>query len=72
MNAHRLFAALNLPQIDRMQLGFFRQLFLAYVGFLPVFSDGRADEFSMPDVFCHSRSGKQQLGDENTVHTLLF
>ena len=71
MNAHRLFAALDLAEIDGMQLGFFRQFFLADADCIPMFSDGCADEFSMPRFVCHSRSGKQQPSGENTVHTLL-
>ena len=36
MEAHRLFSAFNLAEIDGMQIGFFRQLFLAQVRAPPV------------------------------------
>jgi len=48
MNTHRLLTSLNLSEIDRVQLGFFRQLLLAYLRRTTMSADGRADEFSMP------------------------
>ena len=43
MDAHRLFSAFNLAEIDGMQIGLFRQLFLAHFTCFPMYSDGVPD-----------------------------
>ena len=47
MNACRLLAAFNLPKIDRMQVRFLRQFFLAYFCGLAMSPDSFANDFLM-------------------------
>ncbi len=70
MNTDRLFSALDLAKIDRMQIGFFRQLFLAYAQFLPVFPNCLADDFLMWLPFGHGYNANKK--PQKVTHCITF
>lgn len=71
-NAGGFLATFQFADIDRVQIGFFRQLFLAQFGGLAKFANGVANDFLMLLGFFHAFSGKQEAGRSNTVHSPLF
>jgi hypothetical protein len=62
VNAYRLLAAFNLPEINGMQVRLFGQLFLAHFCGLAMPTDGFADDFLMEQAFRHALSPKQEGG----------
>jgi len=71
-NAGRFFAAFQFTDIDRVQVGFLRQLFLTQFGTFSKTANGFANDFLMSQSFCHAFSGKQEAGRNKTVHSPLF
>ena len=54
MNTDGLFSAFNLTEINRMQVGLFRQFFLAHFSRFAVLSDGFSNHLLMWQTFRHA------------------
>jgi hypothetical protein len=72
MNTGRFLASLQFANVNRMQVSFFRQSFLAHFGALSEPANGFADDFRMSQRFSHALSGKQEAGANDTVNSPLF
>ncbi len=73
MEADPLLAALHFADIDRVEIGFFRQFFLTHFGLFAVFSDRLTKNFAMLRNAGHTPQVEQEGRPENyTQHGCIF
>lgn len=71
-DAGSFLASFQLANVNRVQVSFFRQFFLAKLGALSKSANGFADDLLVSQGFRHAVSGKQEAGEINTVYSTLF
>jgi hypothetical protein len=72
MEADPLLTPLDFAHVNGMQVGFFRQFFLAQTGPATIVPDGVSEGFELLPRARHSRSKKQEGGMANTPNMGLF
>jgi hypothetical protein len=66
-----LFSAFNFANVNRVQIGFFRELFLAQANFFSAISDGVAQDFQLSRTR-HNPLGEQDRRNLRTPNMGLF
>jgi hypothetical protein len=72
MNTCCLLSTFDLAKIDWMQVSFFRQLFLAHIGFPTMFADGFPDYFLIWQLSRHTRYASKKWKDKTHCITFYF
>jgi hypothetical protein len=72
MNANGLLTSFDFPDVNRVKVSFFSQLFLGKTRSLTVLADGFPDKPSLSRRCRHATTGKQEAAPINTVYNPLF